>query len=108
MSWTFESEIFSWDGDQPGSWRFARVPVDVADELRMGERQGFGSVKVRATIGETTWETSVFPEKATDTFVLPVKKSVRQAEGIDDGDAVAIRLKLTPSRTTLRDMSRRR
>lgn len=98
MSWTFESEVFSWDGDQPGSWRFARVPVDVADELRMGERKGFGSVKVRATIGETTWETSVFPEKATDSFVLPVKKSVRQAEGIDDGDVVAIRLQLTSSR----------
>ena len=98
MSWTFESEVFSWDGDQPGSWRFARVPVDVSDELRMGERRGFGSVKVRATIGQTSWETSVFPEKATDSFVLPVKKSVRQAEGIDDGDVVAIRLQLTSSR----------
>ena len=98
MSWAFESEVFSWDGDQPGSWRFARVPVDVGDELRMGERRGFGSLKVRATIGQTSWETSVFPEKATDSFLLPVKKSVRQAEGIDDGDVVAIRLELTSSR----------
>ena len=99
MSWTFESEVFSWDGDQPGSWRFARVPIDVGDELRMSERKGFGSVKVRATIGGTSWETSVFPEKATDSFVLPVKKSVRQAEGIDDGDVVAIRLRVMSSRS---------
>ena len=92
MSWTFEAEVFAWAGDQPGSWRFAQVPGAVAEELRMGERRGFGSVKVHATIGRTTWPTSVFPEKATDSFVLPVKRSVRAAEGIDDGDVVAITL----------------
>jgi hypothetical protein len=88
------AEIFSWDGDQPGSWRFARLPPDVADELRMVERRGFGSVKVRATIGGTSWLTSVFPEKASESFLLPIKKAVRIAEGIDDGDVVAIQLEL--------------
>ena len=93
MNWTFEAEVFPWDEEGP-SWRFARVPGDVADDLRMGERGGFGSVKVHATIGETTWATSVFPEKVTKSFLLPVKKSVRTAEGIDDGDVVAITLQL--------------
>lgn len=98
MNWDFDAAVYSWAGDQPGSWRFARVPSDVADELRLGERNGFGSVKVRATIGTTTWETSVFPDKATASYVLPVKKSVRQAEGIEDDDVVAIQLQLLPSR----------
>ncbi|HJR88855.1 MAG TPA: DUF1905 domain-containing protein [Aeromicrobium sp.] len=89
--WTFDAEVFPWDEEGP-SWRFARVPVEVAEELRMGELRGFGSVKVHATIGRTTWQTSAFPEKATGSFVLPVKKSVRAAEGIDDGDVVAITL----------------
>ena len=90
--WTFDAEVFPYDGEQPGGWRFARVPVHVADELRMGERNGFGSVKVRATIGETIWSTSVFPEKSSGSFLLPVKKVVRTAEGIDDWDVVAITL----------------
>lgn len=93
--WDFNAAVFSWAGDQPGSWRFARLPDDVADELRMTERSGFGSVKVRATIGGSTWETSVFPDKASQSFVLPVKKSVRRAEGIADDDVVAIRLQLS-------------
>ncbi len=92
MRWTFDAEVFSWDGDQPGSWRFARLPLDIADDLRMGPLGGWGSVRVHVTIGSTTWATSVFAEKKTDTFLLPLKKAVRQAEGIHDGDVVAVSL----------------
>jgi len=93
MSWSFEAAVFSWDGDQPGSWRFARLPLDVADDLRIGPLGGWGSVRVSATIGASTWTTSVFAEKKTGSFLLPIKKTVRQAEGIDDGDVVAIVLR---------------
>lgn len=94
MSWTFEAEVFSWDGDQPGSWRFARVPLDVADDLRMRQAGGFGSIRVSATIGGSTWATSVFPEKPAGSFLLPVKKAVRETEGIDDGARVTVGLDL--------------
>lgn len=99
LSWTFDAAVFPYEGDQPGSWRFARVPIDVADELRMGERNGFGSVRVHASVGDTTWATSVFPEKVTGSFILPVKKSVRLAEGIRDWDVVAITLEAVTGRT---------
>lgn len=42
--------------------------------------RGFGSVRVRATIGGTPWTTSVFP--ATDGYVLPVKRGARDAEAV--------------------------
>jgi hypothetical protein len=87
----FEAEVFRWDDSGP-SWYFARVPLDVADELRLEARGGFGSVRVTATIGDSSWMTSVFPEKSAGGFLLPVKRTVRAAEGIDDGDIVAIRL----------------
>jgi hypothetical protein len=95
--WTFEAEVFAWD-DGPGpSWRFARLPVDVAEEIRAGEppARGWGSVKVTATIGATSWSTSVFPAKATSSFLLPVKASVRKAEQINDGDVVQLSLERT-------------
>jgi len=94
---TFDAEMFPWEdpGSPGGSWRFARLPLEVADELRdRAKAGGWGSIRVTATIGATTWVTSVFPEKATGSFLLPVKRSVRDAEGIDDFDTVAVRLEI--------------
>lgn len=93
MEWTFSADVFAWGEDGP-SWRFLRLPLDVADEVRdlAGEPAGFGSVRVHARIGQTVFATSVFPDKASGSYLLPVKKSVRAREGIDDGDRVTVRL----------------
>ena len=93
MEWTFSADVFAWGEDGP-TWRFLRLPLDVADEVRdlAGEPAGFGSVRVHARIGQTVFATSVFPEKATGSYLLPVKKAVREKEGIDDGDRVTVRL----------------
>jgi uncharacterized protein DUF1905 len=97
MRWTFEAELFLWQGDV-GSWTFLRLPVGVADEIRDysdgGPRRGFGSVRVSVTIGRTTWATSVFPEKESGSYVLPVKKQVRAAEGVSDGDMAKVTVEL--------------
>jgi len=93
VEWTFSADVFAWDQDGP-SWRFLRLPMEIADEVRdvAGEPAGFGSVRVHVRIGETVWATSVFPEKASGSYLLPVKKSVRDKERIDDGDRVTVRL----------------
>lgn len=54
--------------------------------------RGWGSVPVTATIGGTTWRTSIFPDKKAGSFVLPLKAEVRTAEGIDEGATVEVRL----------------
>ena len=51
----------------------------------------FGSVRVEASVGATTWRTSVFPDKVRG-YVLPVKAAVRRAEGLDVGDDVTVSL----------------
>jgi hypothetical protein len=96
VEWTFSADVFAWDEGGP-SWRFLRLPIEVADEVRdvAGEPVGFGSVRVHVSIGQTVWATSVFPEKASGSYLLPVKKSVRDREGIDDGDRVTVRLETT-------------
>ncbi len=85
-----------WEYDGPAAWHFVSVPVDVADEIRLvaGEPRGFGSVRVEARIGQTVFATSVFPDAASGGFVLPVKKAVRLAEDIADGDSVDVRLRV--------------
>ena len=64
----------------------------VIDEVRerAGEPRGFGSVRVRARVGATTWDTSVFPDAASGSFALPVKKSVRTAAGVAEGDMLTV------------------
>lgn len=89
----FDGVVFEWTGE--GAWHFVRLPVEVAEEVRdllVGPPRGFGSVRVTARIGGTTWSTSVFPEKDTGSYLLPVKKEVRAAEGILTDDGVRVEL----------------
>lgn len=91
----FEAELWRWTGN--AAWHFITVPDAVSDDIDArteSARRGFGSVKVQAHIGTSTWSTSVFPDKGRQAFVLPVKKEVRSAEGIEEGDTVAVRIDL--------------
>ena len=91
----FEAEVWLYEG--AGGWHFVTVPAGVSDDIESraaGRRRGFGSVRVEATIGDTTWATSVFPDAKRRAYVLPVKKDVRSQEGIADGDRVQVRLAL--------------
>jgi Domain of unknown function (DUF1905) len=91
----FTSEVVRWSPDN--AWYFATVPRDLSEIIREetdGLRAGFGSVKVHATIGGTEFSTSVFPDSKSKCFVLPVKKAVRKAEEIDEGDPVDIVIRL--------------
>ena len=77
------------------SWTFISVPPEESDELRerAAPGPGFGSIPVEVTIGSTTWCTSVFPDKKSGVFVLPVKAAVRKAESIEAGHQAAIALR---------------
>ncbi len=81
---------------------FLRIPPEAAEaivaheferRLEMGKRRGFGSVKVTVTLGDSRWQTSLFPNKDGSWF-LPIKKPVRVAEGLADGDEVEVELEL--------------
>lgn len=70
------------------AWVFLSLPLEDSAAIRAVPRppqRGFGSLRVRVTIGATTWTTSIFPEK-NGPYVLPVKKSVRVAESLEVGD----------------------
>ena len=89
--------VWLWQPAEPkgGGWHFLTVRGAVAAEIRyaaLGRTGGFGSVKVTATIGETTWATSLFPHKESGGFLLPLKADVRRREGIEAGAEVTARL----------------
>ncbi len=99
MQHTFTAELWLWDARQSDTWTFVTVPPEVCAAIEdaadaLGPRAGFGSVKVQARIGATVWRTSVFPDSGSGCFVLPVKRAVRQANGVEAGDEVDVTLEV--------------
>lgn len=89
----FDAPLWEYHGS--GAWHFVSLPPEVSDEiadLDAGPRTAFGSVRVTVTVGATTWSTSVFPDRKSATYLLPVKKSVRQAELLTVGDVAKVEL----------------
>jgi hypothetical protein len=83
------------DSADPGAWSFITLPIEVAEDLRdslVRPPRGFGSVKVEVVVGQTHWSTSVFPDKDSGSYVLPVKQAVRRAHDLDEGDPVTVTL----------------
>jgi hypothetical protein len=96
MPSTFEFEAVLWLYPGKAAWVFLTLPPEVADDIddAAPSTGGFGSIKVAVRIGATEWSTSLFPSKESASFVLPVKRAVRDAESIEIGEAVRVALSL--------------
>lgn len=66
-----------------------RIGAEALAIRAAGGSMRFGSFKVMATIGSTRWATGLYPQK-DGTWFLPVRKPVRQAEGLSEGDDVTV------------------
>ena len=64
------------------------------DEVKAAVTYGWGVIPVEVGLGETTWSTSLFPDNKAKSYLLPMKKPVRTAEGLRVGDQVEIELEL--------------
>jgi hypothetical protein len=94
-SYSFRAELWHYPGE--AGWHFITLPAEIAEEIREETvlfRTGFGSVKVTADIGGHSWQTSIFPDSNSRSYLLPVKKAVRTAAHVSDGDEVEVRLAL--------------
>jgi hypothetical protein len=94
---SFEVKGKVWRYPGEAAWYFVYVPQkpsqQIKDTARNKKKVGFHFVKVKATIGKTTWNTSLFPTK-DGPYLIAIKADVRHKEGIDEGDAVKINCSL--------------
>lgn len=93
----FAAVLWVWDARKTETWTFVSLPEDQADEILdlVGSRaRGFGSVRVEVTLGGSVWRTSLFPDSTAGTYVLPVKRAVRTAEGLEPGVTARVRVEL--------------
>jgi hypothetical protein len=78
-------------------WHFASVPREESARILAifgGLKKGWGSLPVKVTLGSMTWETSIFPDKKSQCYHLPIKALVRKKEGISSGNMVDFLLEI--------------
>lgn len=93
----YKIEASVWLYPSMAGWHFVTIPKDVSEDIKQqfGDlKRGWGSLPVKVTVGKTTWETSIFPDKETNGFLLPVKADVRKKERILAYDNVTLALEI--------------
>ncbi len=73
------------------NWHFVTLTKKIGQEIKETHgknARGFGSLPVQVTIGQTTWKTSIFPDKRAGSYLLPLKAQVRKKEDIEAGETV--------------------
>ena len=92
---TATGPVWLWRAEPPakGSWHFLTITGETARAIQTaagGRSGGWGSVRVTATIGKTSWQTSLFPNKQLGGYMLPLKADVRKRERVNEGDEISV------------------
>src|SRR5690348_13453150 len=97
LSYTFSAKLWMYSGE--GAWYFVTLPKEYATEIKTlssdWKNKGFGSVRVKANIGNIKWDTSIFPDNKIKSYLLPIKKEVRKKLNINDGDELKVTIELS-------------
>lgn len=94
-TYSIRSKVWLYPG--MAGWHFISVDKKHAEEIKKkygAGARGFGSHKIKATIGKTSWNSSIFPDKKSGTYLLPLKADVRKAEGIKANSMVKFSIEI--------------
>lgn len=79
LSFSFTTQCWLWQSEK-AAWHFVTLPIEQSEEIKFFhegqsfKKRGWGAVKVRATIGTTSWETSIFPTKNQTHIFCQLKR----------------------------------
>lgn len=93
MNFEFSGKIIFWRG--PAPFYFVAMPAEQSQDLKAVSGMvtyGWGVIPVQAQIGKTEWTTSLFPKDGV--YLVPIRVSVRNAEHLEEGDEVTVRLEV--------------
>ena len=92
--YTVRTKVWRWKG---GPWHFATVPPRPSARIRSlfgPTARGWGSIRVRLRVGDTEWDTSLFPERKTKSYIFAIKAGVRKTEDIGAGDTITVHIRI--------------
>ncbi len=90
---TFSAKLWVYHGEK-AAWHFLTLPAEEAAQIRFFNPRpaGFGAVRVQVNIGGSEWQTSLFPDKKSGSYFLPIKAAIRHNEHLTSGDIVTATL----------------
>jgi len=98
VTFTFDAELWLWDARRADSWTFVSLPAEACAEIHelvgAAPRRGFGSLRVKVTVGGSTWVTSIFPDSTRGSYSLPIRKAVRKTEALHPGEIATVTVEL--------------
>ncbi len=74
-----------WKSRGPGGWHFVTLPKSVSVKIRKShgrDEEGWGRLKATAVINKTEWTTAIWFDSKAESYLLPIKTSVRKAEAL--------------------------
>lgn len=93
----FEMQATVWQYPGASGWHFLTLPqeeTEIIKEAFVALKQGWGSLPVTVTIGQTVWKTSIFPDSKSGSYLLPLKAEVRKKEKIGVGDTITFSIEI--------------
>ncbi len=78
-------------------WHFLTLPKKESAKIKKdfaAIKKGWGSLPIIATIGQTKWQTSIFPDRRAEAYLLPLKATVRKKEHILADDTIKFSIKI--------------
>ncbi len=79
----------------PVAWYYLILPKQAGQTIkkRFGHSaKGWGSLPVDIRAGAFEWQTSIFPDKKSGSYILPLKLEARKATQVKKGDTLNFRL----------------
>jgi hypothetical protein len=91
VQFTFAGRVIEWRG--PAPYYYLAVPDEESADIREVAAMatyGWGVIPVLARIGDTDFETSLFPKDGG--YLLPLKAAVRRPRQITAGDEITVEM----------------
>ena len=97
-AYKIKATVWLYPGEN-ASWHFVTIPKKESAEITEQYKEfkkGWGSLPVEVTIKKTTWKTSIFPDRKSGTYLLPLKALIRKKEGLGAGDKTIFTVCIQP------------
>jgi hypothetical protein len=95
LRYAFEGKI--WYYLNPNAVYFVSLPKEMSAEIldMVGtDLNPWGTVPCAVTIGDFTWESSMFPRKDRGCYDLPLNARARKRLRLDEGQVVAVTIEV--------------
>lgn len=90
---TIKAKVWLYPGD--AAWHFVSLSKATSTKIKQrfgAQARGWGSLPVTVKLGESEWETSIFPESKEGCYLLPLKAQIRKREAVFAGDTITFSL----------------